>query len=107
MNSTLEQLKTRFTQALVTAFGSDFTETDPMVVPASNPKFGDYQSNVSLTLAKQLGQPPRLIAEQIVKHLDVTDICQIPTIAGPGFINLTLDPAYLSKQLNTIQIGWI
>lgn len=104
MNSTLEQLKTRFTQALVTAFGSDFTETDPMVVPASNPKFGDYQSNVSLTLAKQLGQPPRLIAEQIVKHLDVTDICQIPTIAGPGFINLTLDPAYLSKQLNTIQI---
>ncbi|NER52816.1 MAG: arginine--tRNA ligase [Symploca sp. SIO1A3] len=103
MNSTLEQLKTRFTQALVLAFGSHFTQTDPMVVPASNPKFGDYQSNVSLSLAKQLGQSPRVIAEQIVKHLDVTDICQIPTIAGPGFINLTLEAEYLTKQLNTIQ----
>ncbi len=104
MNSTLEQLKTRFTQALVLAFGSHFTQTDPMVVPASNPKFGDYQSNVSLSLAKQLGQPPRMIAEKIVKHLDVTDICQTPMIAGPGFINLTLEPEYLTKQLNAIQI---
>jgi len=103
MNSNLEQLKHRFTQALVTAFGSDLAETDPMVVPASNPKFGDYQSNVSLPLAKQLGQKPRLIAEQIVKCLDVTDICQTPTIAGPGFINLTLEPAYLGQQLNHIQ----
>jgi len=103
MNSNLEQLKHRFTQALVTAFGSDLAETDPMVVPASNPKFGDYQSNVSLPLAKQLGQKPRLIAEQIVKCLDVTDICQTPTIAGPGFINLTLEPAYLAQQLNHIQ----
>ncbi|NER25544.1 MAG: arginine--tRNA ligase [Symploca sp. SIO1C2] len=103
MNSNLEQLKHRFTQALVTAFGSDLAETDPMVVPASNPKFGDYQSNVSLPLAKQLGQKPRLIAEQIVKCLDVTDICQTPTIAGPGFINLTLEPTYLGQQLNHIQ----
>jgi len=104
MNPTLEQLQTRFSEALVTAFGSDFTETDPMVVPASNPKFGDYQSNVSLSLAKRLEQQPRAIAEQIVKHLDITDICQTPTIAGPGFINLTLEPTYLTKQLNTIQI---
>ncbi|NES18438.1 MAG: arginine--tRNA ligase [Symploca sp. SIO3E6] len=103
MNSNLEQLKHRFTQALVTAFGSDLAETDPMVVPASNPKFGDYQSNVSLPLAKQLGQKPRLIAEQIVKCLDIADICQTPTIAGPGFINLTLEPAYLAQQLNNIQ----
>lgn len=105
MNSIIEQLKTKFTQALTAAFGSDVAEVDPMVVPASNPKFGDYQSNVSLSLAKPLGQPPRAIAETIVKYLSVTEICQQPTIAGPGFINLTLKPEYVEAQLNAIQVN--
>ncbi|MBW4648198.1 MAG: arginine--tRNA ligase [Kastovskya adunca ATA6-11-RM4] len=104
MNSIVEQLKTRFTQTLVAAFGDDFAGTDPMVVAASNPKFGDYQSNVSLSLAKRLGQQPRAIAQQIIGHLDVSDICEPPTIAGPGFINLTVKPAYLEAQLNNIQM---
>jgi arginyl-tRNA synthetase len=104
MNSIIEQLKTKFTQALTTAFGSNLAGVDPMIVPASNPKFGDYQSNVSLSLSKQLGQPPRVIAEKIVQHLDVTGICQTPSIAGAGFINLTLEPAYLEALLSDIQI---
>lgn len=104
MNSIIEQLRIQFTQALTAAFGSDVAGVDPMVVPASNPKFGDYQSNVALPLAKQLGKPPRVIAEAIVSHLDITDICQPPTIAGPGFINLTLKPEYLEEKLTVIQI---
>ncbi len=104
MNSIIEQLKDKFTQALTTAFGADIVGVDPMIVPASNPKFGDYQSNVSLSLSKKLAQPPRVIAEKILQHLDVTGICQTPTIAGPGFINLTLEPAYLELQLSNIQI---
>jgi arginyl-tRNA synthetase len=103
MNSIIEQLRIKFTQALTTAFGPDLLGIDPMVVPASNPRFGDYQSNVALSLSKQLGQPPRAIAEAIVQHLDVTGICQTPTIAGQGFINLTLEPAYLEAQLSDIQ----
>lgn len=103
MNVTLEQLKARFEQALVAAFGTEYTGVDPIIVPASNPKFGDYQSNIALSLAKQLGQQPRAIAEQIVQQLNVTDICQPPTVAGPGFINLTLRPDYLEAQLSTIQ----
>ena len=103
MNATLEQLKFQLEQALVAAFGTDYAETDPVLVPASNPKFGDYQSNIALSITKQLGQPPRAIAEQIVQHLDVTDICQLPTVAGPGFINLTLKPAYLEAQVSAIQ----
>jgi arginyl-tRNA synthetase len=103
MNSIIEQLRIKFIQALIAAFGSDLAETDPIVVPASNPKFGDYQSNISLSLTKQLGQPPRVIAEKLLQHLNVTDICQTPTIAGPGFINLTLDAAYLEAQLSDIQ----
>ena len=74
-----------------------------MLVPASNPKFGDYQSNIALSITKQLGQPPRAIAQQIVQQLEVHDICQPPVVAGPGFINLTLKPAYLEAQLSAIQ----
>lgn len=103
MNLTLEQLKIRFEQALIAAFGSDCVGIDPMLVPASNPKFGDYQSNAALSLNKKLGKPPRAIAEAIVHHLDISDICQPPQVAGPGFINLTLKPEYLEAQLNTIQ----
>ncbi|MGC1396605.1 MAG: arginine--tRNA ligase, partial [Coleofasciculaceae cyanobacterium] len=99
----VEQLKTQFTQALVAAFGADFQEIDPMLVPASNPKFGDYQCNISLSLSKQLGQQPRAIAQKILEHLDVQGICQTPTIAGPGFINLTVEPAYWEIQLSEIQ----
>lgn len=103
MNATLEQLKAQFEQALVAAFGAEYAGVDPILVPASNPKFGDYQSNVALSLAKQLGQPPRAIAEQIVKQLDVKDFCEPPTVAGPGFINLVLKTSYLEAQLQAIQ----
>lgn len=103
MNPTLEQLKSKFEKALIASFGSNYAGVDPMLVSASNPKFGDYQSNAALGLSKKLGQPPRAIAEQIIQNLDVTDICQPPQIAGPGFINLTLQPSYLQEQLNSIQ----
>ncbi len=103
MNSIIEQLRIKFTQALTASFGSAMADIDAMVVPASNPNFGDYQSNVALSLSKPLGQQPRAIAQQIVQNLDVSGICQTPSIAGPGFINLTLDPAYLEVQLSDIQ----
>ncbi|MEQ9626317.1 arginine--tRNA ligase [Coleofasciculus chthonoplastes] len=100
MTSTLEQLKAKCEQALIAAFGETMAGTDPMLVPASNPKFGDYQSNAALSLAKPLGQPPRAIAEMLINHLNVADICHPPTVAGPGFINFTLKPAYLEAKLN-------
>lgn len=103
MNAT-EQLRNRFKEALVAAFGAEYAGVDPILVPASNPKFGDYQSNVALALAKQLGQPPRAIAAQLIQQLDVTNICQLPVVAGPGFINLTLQPSYLETQLSALQV---
>jgi arginyl-tRNA synthetase len=103
MTSAIAQLKTRFEQALVDAFGSELEGTDPILVPASNPKFGDYQSNVAMSLTKRLGQPPRAIAEQLLAKLDVADLCLVPAIAGPGFINLTLKPEYLEAYLRKIQ----
>ncbi len=104
MNVTQEQLKLKLTQALVAAFGTDYTNTDPILVSASNPKFGDYQANVALSLSKKLGKQPRIIAGEIVNKLDVSDICEPPEIAGPGFINLKLQTSYLEAQLNAIQV---
>ncbi|MFQ4142851.1 arginine--tRNA ligase [Chlorogloeopsis sp. ULAP02] len=103
MNSTQEQLKNKLQQALIAAFGTDYIGVDPILVPASNPKFGDYQANVALSLAKRLGQQPRAIAQQIVDNLDLSDICKPPEVAGPGFINLKLQTEYLEAQLNAIQ----
>ncbi|WP_375473327.1 arginine--tRNA ligase [uncultured Nostoc sp.] len=103
MNATQEKLKTLLEQALIAAFGADFAGVDPILVPASNPKFGDYQANVALSLSKKLGLQPRAIAGAIVEKLDVSEICEPPEIAGPGFINLKLKTAYLEAQLNAIQ----
>ena len=102
MESTIEKLKSKFDKALVAAFGQDVAGTDPMVVPASNPKFGDYQCNVAMSLAKKLKDKPRAIATQIIDNLDITDFCLPPEIAGPGFINLSLKPEYLQTCLEAI-----
>lgn len=103
MKSILKTLETRFDRALNAAFGSELVISVPVVGVASNPKFGDYQSNVSLALAKPLRQSPRGIADQILQHLEVDDLCEPPTIAGPGFINLTLKPTFLAEQLQQMQ----
>ncbi len=103
MNATQEQLKVKLQQAMGAAFGAEYAEIDPILVSTSNPKFGDYQANVSLSLAKKLGQQPRAIASAILDKLDVSDICEPPEIAGPGFINLKLKTVYLEALLNGIQ----
>lgn len=102
MLSTLALLKSRIEQALVAAFGDELAGTDPILVPTKDPKFGDYQANVAMSLAKPLKQKPRDIAQAIVKNLDVSDCCQPPEIAGPGFINLTLKTDYLVSQLQSL-----
>ncbi len=103
MTSILEQLKDSVSQALVSAFGTELADTDPLLAPTNNPKFGDYQSNVALSLAKPLKQNPRAIAQSIIDQLQVEDICETPTIAGPGFINFTLKSNYIGVLLTKIQ----
>ncbi|HEY2139405.1 MAG TPA: arginine--tRNA ligase [Chthoniobacterales bacterium] len=68
------------------------------VTPVNDPRFGDYQSNAALVLAKQLGENPRNLAERIVQALDVSDLCQRPQIAGAGFINFTLRPEAIAAR---------
>jgi arginyl-tRNA synthetase len=65
---------------------------------ATDPRFGDYQTNVALILGKQRGENPRALAEKIIAKLDVNDVSEPPAVAGAGFINFTLRQAAVEKQ---------
>ena len=104
MNSIAQQLKARFEKAFTAAFGESYADTDLMLAASSNPNFGDFQCNAAMSLGKKLGKPPRAIASTIIENLDIADICETPEIAGPGFINLKLKPAYLEAQVRAIAI---
>lgn len=99
----IEKLRNIFTTALVNGFGEEFANIDPLVVPASNPKFGDYQCNIALPLAKSLQQKPRAIAENIVNHAQTQDFCLPLEIAGSGFINITIKPEYIAEKIKLNQ----
>jgi arginyl-tRNA synthetase len=102
MASVQDTLRNRLQAALGAAFGDAFAAVDPVLGVTTNPKFGDYQANVALPLAKQVGLPPREVAAKIVAALCIDDLCEAPAIAGPGFINLTLKSAFLEMQLRAI-----
>ena len=68
------------------------------VTPATDARFGDYQTNAALVLAKQLGENPRALAQKISDAYDLLDLCDPPTIAGAGFINFTLRPETIAAK---------
>ena len=103
MASILSILSQRFQTALACAFGDSYAGVDPVLGVSTQPKFGDYQANVALPLAKRLQQSPREVAQAIIDALDVSDLCEPPSVAGPGFINLTLKPSYLEQWLSQIE----
>jgi arginyl-tRNA synthetase len=65
---------------------------------ASDPRFGDYQTNVALVLGKQCRENPRALAEKIVAHFDAGDLCESPAVAGAGFINFTLRSGAVAEK---------
>ena len=74
----------------------------PEVVPATDPRFGDYQSNVAMVLAKKQGTAPKSLAGQIIRNLDVQGLCEPPEVAGAGFINFRLTNEFVVRGLATV-----
>lgn len=97
MKTALDVLEERIGAAMAAVVGTN--ECAAIVRPATDARFGDYQANGVMALAKQLKTNPRKLAEQVVERLDVSDVCEAPEIAGPGFINLRLKPDYVAGQL--------
>jgi arginyl-tRNA synthetase len=69
---------------------------------ATDPRFGDYQTNAALVLGKQRGENPRDLAEKILAELDVGDLCEPPVVAGAGFINFTLRADAIAKKAGEV-----
>jgi arginyl-tRNA synthetase len=72
------------------------------VTPATDARFGDYQTNSALVLAKERGENPRNLAEKIIAHLDVSEWCDTPTVAGAGFINFALRAGALAAKTTEV-----
>jgi arginyl-tRNA synthetase len=73
-----------------------------MVKPAQEARFGDYQANCAMSLAKELGKKPREIAQEIVGRMPLGEAFQPPEIAGPGFINIRLRDDWLAARLGEV-----
>ncbi len=102
MSHILGVVKQRVSEALVAAFGANGQGMDSAVTPATDSKFGHYQCNAAMGLARVLKSNPRAIATRIVEDLKVGDICEAPEIAGPGFINMTLRKDFLTGRLRDL-----
>ena len=83
-------------EAFVAVTGLPAAEIDPVVRASDR---ADAQANGALALAKQLGKNPRELAEAVVATGLLAGVCSNAEVAGPGFINLTFTPEFLSAQL--------
>ncbi|EEI7841683.1 arginine--tRNA ligase [Salmonella enterica] len=90
-------LSEKVSQAMIAAGAP--ADCEPQVRQSAKVQFGDYQANGMMAVAKKLGTAPRQLAEQVLTHLDLSGIASKVEIAGPGFINIFLEPAFLAEQV--------
>ena len=97
------KIKSELSKIIETALKNANIEADEIVISdATKPEFGDYQFNGVMKLAKILKQNPRQIATNVVEHIDTTGMVSKVEVAGPGFINIWLNNAWLSEQTTAI-----
>jgi arginyl-tRNA synthetase len=101
MKPVIDILEERITAAMAAVTGS--RDAPAIVRPATDPKFGDYQANGVMALAKQLKTNPRKLAQEVINNVDLSDICEPPEVGGAGFINLRLKPDFIAERL--LQVG--
>ena len=86
----------------------DLSVPVPSTVTVERPKnrdHGDYATNVALQLAKAAGKAPRAVAEVLAGRLMATAGIKQVEIAGPGFLNITLDAAAQGELARTIVLA--
>lgn len=86
-------------ESLTTVLGDRLPEGfKPAVQVAADLRFGDYQSNAAMVLAKRVGEKPRDLAQQVVAALKTEGMAEA-SIAGPGFINFKISPEFYAQRL--------
>jgi len=93
-----QQLRQRFERVLAERV-AEAGNWASMLRPVGDPRFGDYQANFAMPLAKQLGVNPQEFAREVVAKVELSDLCDPPEVAGPGFINLRLRTDWLADRL--------
>ncbi|GLG93400.1 Probable arginine--tRNA ligase, cytoplasmic [Gryllus bimaculatus] len=104
-------------QILLALFSSAITKAfpdlpDPPIVVALSPKFGDYQCNSALPISKLLKSqgisiPPPEVGKRIVENVSEHPLVMKLDVAGPGFINVSIDKNYVSKILTNVVLEGI
>jgi arginyl-tRNA synthetase len=91
-------------RAILAALGEDHGRADPALRVSQNPQFGDYQANVAMSLAKQLGRNPRELAKAIVDAAgpELRELAEPIEVAGPGFINIRLRSAAIARLVAAV-----
>src|SRR6059058_4468315 len=95
----METFQSLLTKKLASALAAAGFDNVGELTQATDPRFGDYQTNAALMLGKQHSENPRAVAEKILQHLNAADLCESPTVAGAGFINFTLLPGAVEKKI--------
>ncbi|GAA3442567.1 arginine--tRNA ligase [Planomonospora venezuelensis] len=88
-------LAERVQQALAAAFGAEFSDADPLIRPS---QFADFQANVAMSLGKRLRRAPREVAQELADRLTEAGFPGTVEVSGPGFLNITLDDAWIAGQ---------
>lgn len=96
----LAQLRVRF--AAATPTDSDPLSFAQAVRPSAEAKFGDYQANGCMGIAKLAKLNPRDVAESVAARVDLEPFAGKPEIAGPGFLNVRLHDAWIADQLQSL-----
>ena len=81
------------------AAGAD-EQCEPLVRQSGKAQFGDYQANGIMGAAKKLSLNPREFAQKVVDKLELNEIAQKVDIAGPGFINIFLNPDWVAQNVD-------
>ena len=72
------------------------------VSAAADTRFGDYQSNAAMVLAKEKRVNPRQLAADLLPKIDVAGISSSPEVAGAGFLNFRLEPAFIASGIQAL-----
>ncbi len=94
----METFQSLLTKKLASALAAASFDNVGELTQATDPRFGDYQTNAALMLGKQRSENPRAVAEKILQRLNAADLCESPTVAGAGFINFTLLPGAVANK---------
>ena len=98
-----ERLSAWTSEAMQKVFGLTDSDVNLGVTPTNNEKFGDYQCNAAMTLAKTLRKAPRQIAQEFADAAELPDFVDKIEIAGPGFINFFLSNAALAQHIQRLE----